>query len=95
MKNRDMFYENYSTGGYNGPINQNMLGPNMGYNPNMINPNYMQNNPNMINEQMGYNYDNNHEQRITRLEKIIRNLDTRIQKLEGTIVDTDDNIYMI
>ncbi|MBQ4263663.1 MAG: hypothetical protein IJB83_05445 [Bacilli bacterium] len=96
MKNRDMFYENYAAGGYNMPFNQNIPNMNMPLNyniPNNYAPQY--NNPNIIDEQMqGYNYDNNYEQRITRLEKIVRSLDTRVQKLEGSL-ETEDNVYMI
>ena len=41
------------------------------------------------------NYDNNYEERISKLERQVRNLDSRLQKLENTNTDTTDNFYMI
>ncbi len=99
MKNRDMFYQNVNSG-YNNP---GMFIPPSGYNMNSqihaygqnINP-YMYQNPNIINEQMGY-YDENNEinEKINKLERQIKNLDTRVQKLENVSNETNDNIYMI
>jgi prefoldin subunit 5 len=56
----------------------------------------MYQNPNIINEQMGY-YDENNEinEKINKLERQIKNLDTRIQKLENASNEINDNIYMI
>ncbi len=99
MKNRDMFYQNVNQG-YNTP---GMFIPPSGYNINTqmqaygpnANP-YMYQNPNMTNEQMGY-YDENNElnERINKIERQIKNLDSRVQKLENVSNETNDNIYMI
>ena len=95
MINRDMFYQNINQG-YNNP---GMFIPPSGYNMNSqiqaYGPN-MFNNPNLTQEQMGY-YDesNNINERINKLERQIRNLDARIQKLENASNETNDNIYMI
>lgn len=99
MKNRDMFYQNVNQG-YNNP---GMFIPPSGYNINTqmqaygpnVNP-YMYQNPNMTNEQMGY-YDENNElnERINKIERQIKNLDSRVQKLENVSNETNDNIYMI
>lgn len=99
MKNRDMFYQNVNQG-YNSP---GMFIPPSGYNINTqmqaygpnVNP-YMYQNPNMTNEQMGY-YDENNElnERINKIERQIKNLDSRVQKLENVSNETNDNIYMI
>ena len=100
MKNRDMFYQNVSQGYSNPgmfipPSGYNMNTQMQAYGPNIMNPN-MYNNPNITNEQMGY-YDENNElnDRINKIERQIKNLDTRVQKLENVSNETNDNIYMI
>ena len=96
MKNRDMFYQNINQG-YNNP---GMFVPPSGYNMNSqfqaYGPNIMYNNPNMTGEQMGY-YDESNElsERINKLERHIKNLDTRVQKLENASNEVNDNVYMI
>ena len=82
MKNRDMFYQNMQTS-YNNP---GMYIPPSGYN---INQEYQSYGPNMIPNQT-----NDYEERISKLERQVRNLDTRLQKLEST-TETNDNFYMI
>ena len=86
MNNRDMFYQNLNQG-YSNPGG---FIPPSGYN---INSQYQAYGPNIIPEQNTYN--NELENRISRIEKQIRNLDTRVQKLESTTTDNTDNFYMI
>ena len=51
---------------------------------------------NMTEEQMGYYNENNElTERLNKIERQIKNLDTRIQKLENVSNETNDNIYMI
>lgn len=90
MDNRNMFYQNvnqgYSApGAYIPPSGYNINSQYQAYGPNVIPDNYNQN----------QNYNNDHEQRISTLERQIRNLDTRIQKLESAGSEVTDNIYMI
>jgi len=105
MKNRDMFYQNVNQSynnpgmfippsGYNVNSQIQAYGPNV-MNPNMMYPNMYQN-PNMTQEQMGY-YDENNEynERLNKIERQIKNLDARLQKLENVSNETNDNIYMI
>ena len=75
-----MFYQNIEQG-YNNP---GMFIPPQGYNLNAQYQSYGM--PNTI--------DNDYEDRISRLERQIKVLDNRLQKLENTPVD-NDNIYMI
>jgi hypothetical protein len=98
-------------------MNPQMMNPQM-INPQMMNPQMMpgipnqmpmQNmyNPNMVPEQMyqygGYTNPENYEMRITKIEKMLKKLDSRILKIEnndGTVVEDDDittssNMYMI
>jgi conjugal transfer/entry exclusion protein len=99
MQNRDMFYQNINQG-YTNP---GMFIPPSGYNVNSqiqaygpnINP-YMNQNPNLTAEQMGY-YDASNEfnERINKIERQIKNLDARIQKLENSTSEVSDNVYMI
>lgn len=90
MKNRDMFYQNVNQG-YSNP---GMIVPPNGYNLNTAyqayGPNIMPNQeyPNMIQNE------NDYENRISKLERQVKNLDTRLQKLE-TVNVTEDNFYMI
>ena len=85
-----MFKSHTPQEGYQNP---GMFIPPNGYNMNSqyqsFGPNQM-NNANMVD-----NYDNNYEERISRLERQVRNLDTRLQKIENTNTDTTDNFYMI
>ena len=93
--NRDMFYGNYNVGAYQDgsftpPSGYNMNTQYQAFGPNMYqSPNIAPNNTDPYNE------------RITALERQIRNLDQRIRKLEtgiNTNVDTDindSNLYMI
>lgn len=97
MKNRDMFYQNINQG-YTNP---GMLVPPSGYNINTQMQAYGPNmnqfaHPNITEEQMGY-YNNNNEldERLNKIERQIKNLDTRLQKLENVSNETNDNIYMI
>ena len=82
MKNRDMFYQNMQAS-YNNPP---MFIPPSGYN---INQEYQAYGPNAIPNQT-----NEYEERISKLERQVRNLDSRLQKLESTTQD-NDNFYMI
>lgn len=95
MINRDMFYQNINQG-YNNP---GMFIPPSGYNMNSqiqaYGPN-IYNNPNLTSEQMGYYDENNNiNERINKLERQIKNMDARIQKLENASNETNDNVYMI
>ena len=101
--NRDMFYGNYQSGGFQEP-NFYQMQPS-GYNINtqysafgpgvyQANMNQMQNANNMVMNNDPY------DERISRLERQIRNLDQRITKLEtnGSISDNEinnSNMYMI
>ena len=86
MKNRNMFYQNVETnyqnpGMYMPPSGYNMNSTYQSYGPNVIPPNTV---------------DNNYEERISRLERQVKNLDSRLQKIETTNQDnTNDNFYMI
>ena len=88
---RDMFYSDYQMGGY-------------------MNPNNMMNNvPNIMGMYQGNNnykeqniYDNNYlENRILKLERAAKRLESRVTRLEnlsGNTVDdisSTDNLYMI
>ena len=83
MKNRNMFYQN-TIEGYNNP---GMFIPPSGYN---VNTQYQAYGPNMI-----PNQEPDYEDRISKLERQIKNLDNRLQKLENINTDTTDNFYMI
>jgi len=85
MKNRDMFYQNMQSS-YNNP---GMFIPPSGYN---INQQYQAYGPNINPNQM--NNTNNYDERLNTLERQVKNLDARLQKLEST-TDTNDNFYMI
>ncbi len=94
--NRGMFYSNYQAGGFNDP---NMI-PNT-YN---INSQYQAYgpgvNPGMMMPSQEYGETNDYNERLTKIERQIRNLDQRIRKLEtSTTIDdnsiNDSNLYMI
>lgn len=92
MKNRDMFYQN-SNQGYQNP---GQFVPPSGYN---MNSQYQAYGPNVVPGQMNQyndNYTDEYEQRISKLERQVKNLDTRLQKLETANTEgVTDNIYMI
>lgn len=89
MRNRDMFYQNTNTS-YNNP---GMFIPPSGFN---VNTEYQAYGPNVLPNQYNNNYDNNeYEQRISKLERQVKNLDTRVQKLEQETLNTEDNFYML
>lgn len=92
MNDRNMFYQNvnqgYSApGGFIPPSGYNMNSQYQAYGPNVIPDNYNQN--------QNQSYNNDHEERISKLERQIRSLDVRIQKLESVGSEVTDNIYMI
>ena len=100
MNNRDMFYQNLNQG-YQNP---GMIYPPSGYNLNQeyqaYGPNVMpyNNGMNGMNSNMNNNYNNINndlEDRVCKLERQIKTLDTRIQKLESVSNEINDNIYMI
>lgn len=92
MKERDMFYQNVNQG-YSNP---GMFIPPNGYNLNTSYQAYGQNiMPNNYQNTTAYTNDNNYEDRISKLERQVKNLDGRITKLESTTNEIDDNFYMI
>ena len=90
MNDRNMFYQNVNQG-YSAP---GAFIPPSGYN---INSQYQAYGPNVIPDNYNQNqsYNNDHEERISKLERQIRSLDVRIQKLESAGSEVTDNIYMI
>ena len=88
MKNRDMFYQNTNTS-YNSP---GIFIPPSGYN---INTEYQAYGPNVLPNQYTNQDTNEYEQRISKLERQVKNLDIRLQKIEQESIDTDDNFYML
>ena len=90
MKNRDMFYQNTQQSF----MNPGMFVPPSGYN---YNSEYQAFNPNLLptNNQSPFNNQNDYEERISRLERQVKNLDNRLQKIENANTDTTDNFYMI
>ena len=82
MKNRDMFYQN-TQASMNNP---GMFIPPSGQ---YLNQEYQAYGPNMVPFQ-----NNDYEERINKLERQVKNLDARLQKLEST-TETNDNFYMI
>ena len=88
MKNRDMFYHNTNTS-YN---NRGMFIPPSGYN---INTEYQAYGPNILPGQYNQIDQNEYEQRISKLERQVKNLDIRLQKLEQENISTEDNFYML
>lgn len=88
MKNRDMFYQNTNTS-YNSP---GMFIPPSGYN---INTEYQAYGPNVLPNQYTNQDTNEYEQRISKLERQVKNLDIRLQKIEQESIDTNDNFYML
>ncbi len=88
MNNRDMFYQNLNQG-YSNP---GAFIPPSGYN---MNSQYQAYGPNVIPEQMGYTSNNELNDRISKIERQIKNLDVRLQKLESISNEVNDNLYMI
>ena len=80
-----MFYQNIEQG-YQNP---GMYIPPSGFN---MNSEYQSYGPNVIPNNIN---DNEYENRIQKLERQVKNLDTRLQKLENTNTDANDNFYMI
>lgn len=101
--NRDMYYQNLNQG-YQNP---GMIIPPSGYNLNTnyqaYGPNVMPNNmPYQNNNYNGGNYNNGYNDgyndiydRFDKIDKQIKNLDSRLQKLESTTNSVNDNVYMI
>lgn len=101
--NRDMYYQNLNQG-YQNP---GMIIPPSGYNLNTnyqaYGPNVMPNNmPYQNNNYNGVNYNNGYNNgyndiydRFDKIDKQIKNLDSRLQKLESTTNSVNDNVYMI
>jgi len=85
MKIRDMFYQNTQQG-YQTP---GMYVPPQGY---TMNTQYQSYGPNVIPQDVN---NDEYENRITRLEKQVKNLDSRLQKLETKEEDNNDNFYVI
>ena len=97
MNDRNMFYQNvnqgYSApGAFIPPSGYNINSQYQAYGPNVIPDNY---NQNYYNQNQNQNYSNDYEDRISKLERQIRSLDVRIQKLESAGSEVTDNIYMI
>ena len=78
--NRDMFYQNYQAGGFG-----NVPMPS-GYN---INSQYEAYGPNV------FQNENPYEERISRIEKQIRNINQRLEKLELSNDNNNNSSYMI
>ena len=87
MNNRDMFYQNTNTS-YNSP---GMFIPPSGFD---MNSEYQAYGPNVVAGQFN-NQENPYEQRISRLERQVKNLDSRLQKIEQESINTEDNFYML
>ena len=87
MKIRDMFYQNTNTS-YNSP---GMFIPPSGFN---MNSEYQAYGPNVVAGQFN-NQENPYEQRISRLERQVKNLDSRLQKIEQESISSEDNFYML
>ena len=87
MKDRGMFYQNLNQG-FNQP---GTFIPPSGYN---LNTQYQAYGDPYNNQANYVEQDDMYENRISKLERQVKNLDTRIQKLES-LQTTDDNLYMI
>ena len=86
MKNRNMFYQNTNTS-YNNP---GVFIPPSGFN---INTEYQAYGPNVINP---YQMNNNeYEDKLDKIERQLKNLDSRIQKLENETITNEENFYIL
>lgn len=88
MNNRDMFYQNVNQG-YNNPGG---FIPPSGYN---INTQYQAYGPNVMPMQDNYQNNSDYDNRISKLERQVKNLDTRLQKIETINVEETNNFYTI
>lgn len=94
MKNkRNMVYSDYNAGAFIDPQmggNTGMISGPQGY---MMSGNYQAFGPNVVPNEMPYKnnfVESDYEARITKLERQIRNLDTRLSKLENSSTIEDD-----
>ena len=88
MKNRNMFYQNTQASFNNPP----MFIPPSGYN---MSSEYQAYGPNVLPNQ-NMMMDNDFEERISKLERQIKSIDTRLQKIESSYSeDNSNNFYMI
>ena len=68
-----------------------MFIPPSGFN---MNSEYQAYGPNVVAGQFN-NQENPYEQRISRLERQVKNLDSRLQKIEQESISSEDNFYML
>jgi hypothetical protein len=85
MNNRNMFYQNTNTS-YNNP---GIYIPPSGFN---MNTEYQAYGPNIPNP---YQTNNDIEDRFQKIERQLKNVDTRLQKLENETTTTEENFYML
>lgn len=83
-----MFYQNVNQG-YN---NLGGFIPPSGYN---INTQYQAYGPNVMPMQDNYQNNSDYDNRISKLERQVKNLDTRLQKIETINVEETNNFYTI
>lgn len=83
-----MFYQNVNQG-YNNP---GSFIPPSGYN---INTQYQAYGPNVMPMQDNYQNNSDYDNRISKLERQVKNLDTRLQKIETINVEETNNFYTI
>ena len=83
-----MFYQNVNQG-YNNPGG---FIPPSGYN---INTQYQAYGPNVMPMQDNYQNNSDYDNRISKLERQVKNLDTRLQKIETIDVEETNNFYTI
>lgn len=82
--NREMFYSDYQASGYISPYNNNMMN---GMNPNFNNGFMPYNNQYMNNTD--YNY---YENRLLKLERQVKRLESRVTRLENLSGNSLDDI---
>ena len=85
MNNRNMFYQNTNTS-YNSP---GVFIPPSGYN---MNTEYQAYGPNIQNP---YQINNEYEEKFQKIERQLKNIDTRLQKLENETSIKEENFYML
>lgn len=83
-----MFYQNVNQG-YN---NTGGFIPPSGYN---INTQYQAYGPNVMPMQDNFQNNSDYDNRISKLERQVKNLDTRLQKIETINVEETNNFYTI